>query len=108
MPTLSAIAQSGLQAAQARLDSAAHNVANAQTPGFKRQTVQAQAQFAAPTNGDTAGRGVVVSLSQAGLAGGDLAQDMVDQVAARQSFVANVAVLKTSDKMLGSLLDTRA
>jgi flagellar hook protein FlgE len=105
MPTLSAIAQSGLQAAQVRLDTAAHNVANGQTPGFRRQTVQAQAQPAGPGNG---GSGVVVNLSQAAQEGSDLAQDVVDQVAARQSFAANLAVLKTSDKMLGSLLDTRA
>ncbi len=108
MPALSAIAQSGLQAAQVRLDTAAHNVANAQTPGFKRQTVQAQAQSGNPANGGPAGSGVVVSLGQAAQVGADLAQDVVDQVAARQSFVANVAVLKASDKMLGSLLDTRA
>lgn len=108
MSALSAIAQSGLQAAQARLDTAAHNVANSQTPGFKRQTVQAQAQTDPSAAGAPAGRGVVVRFSQAAQTGSDLAQDVVDQMAARQSFVANVAVLKTSDKMLGSLLDTRA
>ncbi len=108
MSALSAIAQSGLQDAQRRLDSAAHNVANDQTPGFKRQTVQAQAQSTVSRAGASAGSGVVVRLSQAAQVGTDLAQEVVDQVVARQSFAANLAVLKTSDKMLGSLLDTRA
>lgn len=107
MSALTAIAQSGLQAAQARLGTAAHNVANHQTPGFTRQVVQAQAR---------AEGGVVVRLSQAsqtgaqagGQVGGDLTQDVVDQLAAKHSFMANVAVLKTADQMMGSLLDTKA
>lgn len=103
MSALTAIAQSGLQAAQARLGTAAHNVANHQTPGFTRQVVQAQAR---------AEGGVVVRLSQAAQTGGgtgaDLTQDVVDQLAAKHSFMANVAVLKTADRMMGALLDTKA
>jgi len=36
----SAIGLSGLRAAQTRLDTAAHNLANAQTPGFRWHVVQ--------------------------------------------------------------------
>jgi flagellar hook protein FlgE len=99
MNALTSIAQSGLQAAQTRLGASANNVANGQTEGFKRQTVQATAQSQG---------GVVVTLSRAATEGGDLTQDVVDQLSAKQSFAANLAVLKTADQMIGSLLDTRA
>ena len=36
MNTVSSIALSGLQAAQTRLGSSAHNIANALTPNFRR------------------------------------------------------------------------
>lgn len=96
---LPSIAQSGLQVSQARLGASAHNIANMQTDGFKRETVSAQA---APQGG------VVVSISQAAQAGADLTQDVVEQMSAKNAFMANVQVLKTADKMLGSLLDVKA
>lgn len=99
MLALSTIAQSGLQAAQARLGASAHNVANAQTPGFKRETATLQAS---PQGG------VVVNISQAAQAGSDLTQDVVDQMSAKNAFMANVQVLKTADTLMGSLLDVRA
>lgn len=99
MFALPSIAQSGLQAAQARLGSSAHNIANMQTDGFKRETVTAQA---APQGG------VVVSISQAAQSGPDVTQDVVDQMSAKHAFMANVQVLKTADKMMGSLLDVKA
>lgn len=99
MRPITSIAQSGLQAAQARLSTAAHNVANGQTQGFRRQTVQ--------TSADPGG-GVNVSISQAPQTGASLEQDVVDQMAAKQDFLANLKVIKTADQMMGSLLDTRA
>lgn len=99
MFALPTIAQSGLQAAQARLGAAAHNVANAQTQGFKRETVALQAS---PQGG------VMVSISQAAQAGSDLTQDVVDQMSAKKAFIANVQVLKTADTLLGSLLNVKA
>ena len=70
MASLSSIGNSGLQAAQLRLDASAHNVANLNTPGFRRQ--------------------------------------VVEQMAATYAFKANVQVLKTNDRMMGALLDTKA
>ena len=35
-------------------------------------------------------------------------QDVVDQMSAKHAFVANVQVLKTADRMMGSLLDIKA
>lgn len=93
------IAISGMQAAQSQLGAAGHNIANQGTPDFRRQTVQAQSQ---PTGG------VQVSLSSASQPGAALEQDVVDLMQAKHSFVANLAVFKTQDRMLGSLLDTRS
>ena len=44
MNTLSSIAQSGMNSAVLHLDAAAHNIANAQTPDFRRQRVVDQTQ----------------------------------------------------------------
>ena len=99
MSPIASIALSGLNAASSQLATAAHNIANAQTPGFRRQLVQQTAQPEA---------GVVVSISQAAEAGEALAEDMVTQMAATYAFKANVLTLKTQDRMLGSLLDMTA
>jgi flagellar hook protein FlgE len=100
-----AIGLSGMRAAQARLDSSAHNVANVQTPGFRRQQVT-QSESAA-------GGGVDVQVQQAALAGGpdgfaDLAGDLVEQRISLYSFAANLRTVRTQDDMLGSLLNTQA
>ena len=100
MSTVASIAQSGLQAAQLRLASSAHNVANLNTPGFHRQQVQQQAM---PEPG-----GVQAQLRQAGGPGAVLEQEAVEQIAATYAFKANLLVLRTADEMAGALLDTRA
>lgn len=96
MASLSSIGNSGLQAAQLRLDASAHNVANLNTPGFRRQVVE---QTESP-----GGAGVQRSPQE----GSALEQDAVEQMAATYAFKANVQVLKTNDRMMGALLDTRA
>ncbi len=102
----SAIGQTGMRAAQLRLDVSAHNVANAQTPGFQRQRV---AQSVNPDVG-----GVQVRVERDGEAAGHrgdmghLAQDMVNGKMSLYSFAANLEVVKTEQDMLGSLLDERA
>lgn len=83
-------AASGLQAAQARLGSVAHNVANAQTEGFQRQNTTMQAQTRRMPQ-----------------PGADWAQDTVERISAAYSFQANLKTLQTADSMLGVLLDTR-
>lgn len=99
MLNLTSIAQSGLQAAQNRLGASAHNIANGPTDEFKRVVAQANAQ---PQGG------VQVTFSRAATEGADANQDVVDQLSAKQSFAANLAVLKTADQVMGSLLDTKA
>jgi flagellar hook protein FlgE len=99
MSSIASIALSGLNAASNQRATAAHNIANAQTPGFRRQLVQLTAQ---PEGG------VIVSISQATKPGETLAEDAVTQMSAAYAFKANLLTLKTQDRMLGSLLDLTA
>ena len=99
MNSISSIAMSGLNAAQFRLDAAANNIANAQTPDFRRRQVVA----AALPEG-----GVTSTVREAGGAGENLAEDIVQTMVAAYSFKANLRVLQTESGLLGSLLDTHA
>ncbi len=99
-----AIGLSGLRAAQTRLDTTAHNVANAQTPGFRRHTVQ---QTAVPERAGVQTQVVREDAEQAGDLG-HLAEDLVEQRMALYSFAANLKTIETEDRMLGSLLDAQA
>ena len=99
MRSIGSIALSGLQAASTSLATSAHNVANAQPPGFRRQLTQ---QAAMPEGG------VTVTLSQAAAPGGALEEDIVQQMLSSRLYEANLLTLKTQDRMLGSLLDTQA
>jgi flagellar hook protein FlgE len=102
----SAIGLSGMRAAQLRLDTGAHNVANAMTPGFQRQRVD---QTANPGSGGVTAR-VEREPQAAGEGGnlGHLAEDMVGGKMALYSFAANLQVVKTGQDMLGTLLDAKA
>jgi flagellar hook-associated protein FlgK len=99
MSTISATALSGMKAAQALLDASASNIANANTPGFRRQQVLQQAQ----TDG-----GVATSVVQSPAQGADLEADVVSQLQAKNQFLANLAVFKTGNRMSGVLLDKSA
>lgn len=96
MGSIAAIAVSGLQAAQVRLQAHAHNIANLGTADFRRSQVS---QTALPAGGTQARMG---RMAQPGAA---LADDMVGQLQARNGFLANLAVFKTQDQMAGALLD---
>ena len=95
---------SGLRAAQQRLDTHAHNIANAATPGFQRQTL---VQTAQPGAG-----GVTTSVRREPASGSEcgaqLAEDLVGQRMSLYSFAPNLKTVQTQDDMLGALLDTRA
>ena len=99
MTALNSIASSGLQAAQLRLGTSAHNIANQQTAPFQRQSVAQQAQ---------PGGGTVASVQTARSNGPNLEADVVEQMSATYSFKANLQTLRTADQMLGTLLDTYA
>jgi flagellar hook-associated protein FlgK len=100
MASVLSIGSSGMQAAQLRLDASAHNVANLSTPGFRRQVVE---QTEAPGSA-----GVQASVQRAGQEGAALESDVVEQMSATYAFKASLQVIKTNDRMMGALLDTRA
>ncbi len=87
-----------MHAAQTQLGAAAHNIANQSTQGFKRQTVQVAA---------VAEGGAKATVARAPEAGNKLEQDVVGLLQAKNGFMANLAVFKTQDRMVGALLDTK-
>jgi flagellar basal body rod protein FlgC len=99
MASVSSISLSGMNAAQTQLDSSAHNIANSSTPEFRRQQVVQTEQKDA---------GVSTSLTKAADAGHALESDLVAQLQAKNAFLANLAVFKTSNQMAGALLDKTA
>lgn len=101
MSSITAIASSGLRAAQQRLDASAHNIANLQTPGMRPLRVE-QAENAMPPGG------VGTSVQRTPQSGVALEQEVVDQMSATYAFKANLRTLQTQDRMLGALLNERA
>lgn len=98
MASISSIALSGMNASQTALNASAHNIANMNTDGFRRQEVVQNAQ---------AGGGVTTTLATASAEGASLETDVVAQLQAKNSFLASLAVFKTSDKMAGVLLNIK-
>ncbi|MBP9150065.1 MAG: flagellar basal body rod protein [Rhodoferax sp.] len=96
MASITSIALSGMTAAQARLNTSAHNIANLNTEGFVRQELDQQAQ---------AQGGVSTVVRAADAPGASLEADVVSQLQAKHVFLANLAVFKSQDKMAGALLD---
>ena len=99
MNSTSSIALSGMNAALTQAGAAAHNIANQPTQGFKRQTVQV---VAVPEGG------IKASVATAPLAGHAPEADLVGLLQAKHGFMANLAVFKTQDRMVGALLDVKS
>ena len=97
MNSTASIALSGLAAAQLGLQVSAHNIANLNTAGFRRQQA---VQSAEPAGG------VSTALRQATRPGNSLETDVVEQLEAKNAFLANLAVFRAHNRMTGSLLDT--
>lgn len=96
---------SGMQAATTRLDVSAHNIANAQTPDFRREVVQQQTLGTGLAQEQP---GVVTTIGKSEEIGADLAADLVEQMQASYSYKANLRSIRTQDEMMGSLLDVHA
>lgn len=99
MASISSIALSGMNAAQTQLQASAHNIANMNTAGFRRQEVTQTAQ---------AQGGVNAAVATTEVAGSAPLTDVVTQLQAKHAFIANLAVFKTQDKLAGALLDQSA
>lgn len=100
MSSLLSIGSSGMQAAQTRLTASASNVANMNTPGFRRVEVS---QAAAPE-----GAGVSTRVQRSPQEGVAPEQEAVEQIAATYAFKASLQVVRTQDQMMGALLDVKA
>lgn len=99
MESITAIAGSGMRAAQQGLQVAAHNVANLATPDAARL----QLERTSLADGGVQTRTVVAT-------GGDASSPLADLIGARSqvlAFAANAALIRRSDEMLGSLFDRR-
>lgn len=106
-------AVSGIKAAFKMLDVSAHNTANMDTDGFKRQTVKLN---------EGSDGGVVVTLGKDTSAGGlyqsngklteasnvNYADEAVTRIVSKHYLSANIIALKTADEMTKSLLDIKA
>ncbi len=96
MSPVSAISFSGMTAAQSTLSASAFNIANFGGDGFRRQQVEQTS--VAPV-------GVSTTLHTTTASGEDLATDVISQLQAKNSFLANLAVFKTNSQMDGALLN---
>ena len=99
MSSINSIALSGMNAALTQSQVSANNVANAQNEGYRRQELQQSAQ---------AGGGVSTQVQTASASGPALEVDLVSQLQAKNAFLANLAVFKTSNALAGALLDLKA
>lgn len=110
------IGLSGLKSYQRALESTSHNIANSATAGFQPQ----QTIFQEAVKG-----GVVVNISQNGTSavplainvspdatnetnGTDLATELINSLQYKVGFDLSVKLIKTSDEMLGTLIDITA
>ena len=101
MSSISSIALSGMNAAQTTLNSTAHNIANLNTPGFQRQEVVQSARAEGGVSASVVQSAVAVAVAS-------VEADVVAQLQAKNSFLANLAVFKTGNQLAGALLDTSA
>lgn len=112
MNTAISIGNSGLHAAQLRLDAAGHNIAvrSVMSDAPRQQVVAANraeggvnAELRRPPQAEPAPAAQPAPRS-AGVQPGDV----VEQHHAAHLYTANLAVVRTADRMLGGLLDTTA
>ncbi len=95
MSPVTAISASGMHAAAERLRSAAHNLANLQTEGFRRERVVSSAQSSG---------GVTTAIDRADQAGSSMEEDLIDQLQAGNAFLANLAAFRAGSR-LGRVVD---
>jgi flagellar basal-body rod protein FlgC len=99
-------AVSGLRDATLRLDVAANNIANANTPEFAPSRVVSE---------EAPGGGVASTVTPGGpppdlpdMSGTDLATEMVNLIVAKITFAANARVISTAAELDRAVLDVRA
>ncbi|WP_052161923.1 flagellar basal body protein [Hoeflea sp. BAL378] len=85
---------SGMAAQRERLDAVAHNIANADAPGYARRTVD---MVTGPGGG-------VRAVTREAEGGVDLATEMTDLIDAKMGYEANLAVMETGMDMWDALM----
>lgn len=85
---------SGMAAQQTRLDAVAQNIANVDTPGYVRKTVD---MVSGPGGG-------VQAVTREGEGGVDLAMEMAEMIDTRMAYEANVSVMETGMDMWDALM----
>ena len=114
MPVRNDVSLSGLRANQQRVAASAHNTANRATDAFERQRIAARER----ASGGVQARVDTVELSKEARQIAETvegaqnivnpATEAVERIEAREGFKSNASALRTQDRMLKSLLDTRA
>ncbi len=99
MSPLSTIALSGMQAARTRREVSAVNISNLGNEDYRRREAISMAQ---------ADGGVSTMVTVADRPGPALVDDVIGQLAAKNQFLANLAVFRASMHRSGSLLDIAA
>lgn len=110
------IGLSSLHSYQRALDSTSHNIANAATSGFQPQQVNFQEAIAGGVivdisqNGKTAINSAINAPSSAEneASGTDLAKELVHSLQYKAGFELSTRLIKTSDEVLGTLIDIKA
>lgn len=109
-------ALSGLTAFSTQVAVTAHNLANVNTDGFKKSrtemaAVESGGVRSAIQKDETAGPTILNNTgygpAQLELSNVDLAEEAVNQIIGQRGFEANLQSIKTSDEMLGTILDIR-
>lgn len=93
---------SGMQAATARLDVAANNVANVNTLGFAQSTAS---QVEVTPQGTRLANLVRTPNNPAAPSNTDLVKETKEQEINKDAYQADLKVIKTQDRMTGTLLD---
>jgi len=91
----------GMNVSQSRLDAAANNIANLDTENYKRTEV---VQSDMPNGSGTK----VSDVRSSKESGSNIEEDMVNQIQAKNTYLANLSMFKANMGVVGSLLDTLA
>ncbi|NDI84061.1 flagellar basal body protein [Undibacterium crateris] len=100
---------SGMRAAQSALDVSSHNIANMNTQGFKpQQIIQSENSTGGVSTAVRAPAAESAGKPEAATSGTDAATEMVNSLQFRATFDLNAKMVKTTDDMLGTLVNTKA
>lgn len=104
------IAAGGLQAASARLNVTAGNLANLDTAGYKARRANLTASAGGVAVGSVSADPSPGPVDADGVEGSnvDVTTEAVDLIVEKQQYTASAQLLKTGNQMLGTLLDVLA